>query len=1422
MRDTTRDRTIATRAALAAALLGGTWLLTIALSGGGARALAGGSGLATLIHTAGHTSVSEAPVGAMVHPWTQVFGSPVPTGTLTYSRHTTADCSGASTAQSAPLPLSGGIVDGTAFAFTSATAGTVRIRGQYSGDASTASLTFCQSITFTKINPTIRLRVHDDFHTEVTTVGPASLVHGYVTLAGSLGTPTGSVVIATWPTPDCSGTAASQTSTVVNGVVEPTIRYQLNSGTRTFKATYGGNLTYNNVTSPCVSVAVAKVAPTLGIAVHDMASLVPDNWPVGMDLFLAATVSGPNGTPTGNVSIRRHRGVSCGELGLVTSQASLNGSGQASHGPWRNLDPGAYSIQVRYNGDTTYAAKVTCRAYSMQKATLSVPLNVHNAGHQVVPSVKAGAPFHMTTSLASPAGTPTNNVTFARWTNPDCTGALIVTYTVALNASGSAESPAVTLNTPGTWGLRVAYNGDTRYNSSASACQPFTVAQANASASLALHNSGHQVISQPILGQSVHAQVDFTGPAGLPAGTATWQIWPTADCSGTAGHTASGAISATGSYHVSTSFFPAAAGAHSQRVSYSGSSVYVPFVGPCLPVTVARATPTVTAALHNAAHQAVTSVPINIPIHVYTQVGGTVGTPTGSVTFRLYSGSGCQSAPYQVVTALVGVEAHQVEALPPAGAGPRSYKAIYSGDAKYAPRESACVNYTATKGDPGLSMVLHNPAHAPVTTVTVGTVVHPRVSVTGLAAIPATGTVTAKFYAQSDCTGLPFTFPTGTLAGGVADLSGGAATAFATTVAFRFTYSGDANWLPDTGPCVPLIVTKATPTLGTVVHTVTHSNTSTVQVGTQVHAKGTLAGVSNVVITGTLTFRWHANGSCTSLISTEVVSVSPQAAGAESGPFTSMVGGTRWVQVQYSGSNGYFGVIGQCMPVTFTKIGATMTLDVHSTGHLVVTSVPIGSNVHPAVSLSGYLGVPTGSIEFRWFTNGTCSGDGVPATLSLNGGTLDAFSLIATLDSPGTGSFRATWGGDATHNPATSPCAPVIFNEKLEVEVELAVHDAAHGAVTNVPEGTSIHPRAAVTGSGPTPTGSVRFRWYDDIGCGRISTATSPPIALVGGVADGTAFTQTPPTEGTVAFVVEYSGDGQYNGGVSACAFVTVTFSGPAVVSFKPDVTPTGATTLTWSLVFDEPITGLAPADITPGGTSTGWSVTNVAGSGTDWTITTKAANPTHGPLVLTLGADGVANGEDRSGPNEPFVSEAAIILPFSDITGSTFQADIVWLSELGITTGCGFRIYCPDAPVTRAQMASFLARALELPATPIDFFDDDDGTTHETNINRLAAAGITLGCGPSIYCPNANVTRAEMASFLVRALGLTAGGDIDAFTDDDDSTHEININRLKFAGLTTGCSTTTFCPAANVTRGQMAAFLHRALMDQARKSVSS
>jgi hypothetical protein len=72
--------------------------------------------------------------------------------------------------------------------------------------------------------------------------------------------------------------------------------------------------------------------------------------------------------------------------------------------------------------------------------------------------------------------------------------------------------------------------------------------------------------------------------------------------------------------------------------------------------------------------------------------------------------------------------------------------------------------------------------------------------------------------------------------------------------------------------------------------------------------------------------------------------------------------------------------------------------------------------------------------------------------------------------------------------------------------------------------------------------------------------------------------------------------------------------------------------------------------------------------------------------------------------------------------------------------------------------MAAFLVRALGITATNGTNFLDDNTSIFETDIEKLSAAGITRGCNPPTnnrFCPNDSVTRAEMAAFLVRALGL-------------------------------------------------------------------
>ncbi|MBL8178070.1 MAG: S-layer homology domain-containing protein [Bryobacterales bacterium] len=176
---------------------------------------------------------------------------------------------------------------------------------------------------------------------------------------------------------------------------------------------------------------------------------------------------------------------------------------------------------------------------------------------------------------------------------------------------------------------------------------------------------------------------------------------------------------------------------------------------------------------------------------------------------------------------------------------------------------------------------------------------------------------------------------------------------------------------------------------------------------------------------------------------------------------------------------------------------------------------------------------------------------------------------------------------------------------------------------------------------------------------------------------------------------------------------------------------------------------------------------------------------------------------------------------PFEDVpVGHPFFSHIAILKDRQVTRGCTFdgKRFCPSEIVTRAEMASFLARALKLSgAGGVQHFEDVPPThPHFAAIQAIRTAGITFGCAtlPDRYCPDQPLTRGQMAALMIRAIA----GDNVAYSFTASFT-DVNINygffrhvqRMKELGVTLGCTATTYCPDSLTTRGEMAAFLVRA-----------
>ncbi|MGF1668139.1 MAG: S-layer homology domain-containing protein [Acidimicrobiia bacterium] len=169
---------------------------------------------------------------------------------------------------------------------------------------------------------------------------------------------------------------------------------------------------------------------------------------------------------------------------------------------------------------------------------------------------------------------------------------------------------------------------------------------------------------------------------------------------------------------------------------------------------------------------------------------------------------------------------------------------------------------------------------------------------------------------------------------------------------------------------------------------------------------------------------------------------------------------------------------------------------------------------------------------------------------------------------------------------------------------------------------------------------------------------------------------------------------------------------------------------------------------------------------------------------------------------------------PFADDDGSVFEGDIVALWAEGIVSGCEQWAFCPDRPITRGELAAILRRSRpELFPDAENRFSDVASSVFAADIAAIAAAGVTTGCGGDRFCPDGTVTRETMAALLRRTFhDVLTPLEMVSFRDMSGSVFADDVAWLAGTGVTSGCGAESFCPNDPVTRGQLAAFLRRAL----------
>jgi uncharacterized repeat protein (TIGR01451 family) len=382
---------------------------------------------------------------------------------------------------------------------------------------------------------------------------------------------------------------------------------------------------------------------------------------------------------------------------------------------------------------------------------------------------------------------------------------------------------------------------------------------------------------------------------------------------------------------------------------------------------------------------------------------------------------------------------------------------------------------------------------------------------------------------------------------------------------------------------------------------------------------------------------------------------------------------------------------------------------------------------------------------------------------------------------------------------------------EASADLELTQTDAPDPALVGVPVSytltiTNHGPVAAtdvVVSEGLTISASVDSATPSQGSCELFSHGTSCDLGTI--AAGGTAtvvVVGTPSVTGVLTSNASVTGDqdpdvsnnsASVQTSVQDCPFTAPTLgtalSVPAETAGLTASTSSGAGhTLTWAL--------------------TGGTITGGQGSPT-LTFESGAAGTT---MLLEL--------TDVLDTCEVAAEPVTIAVDFTDVPFThPFREYVNAVLRNGIAAGCGGGNYCPDASVTRAQMAVFLLKAKHgsdyTPPGCTGIFSDTPCPGPFTDwIEQFAAEGVTSGCGTGVYCPDNPVTRAQMAVFLLKtkeAAGYVPPAATGVFDDVPlGSFAAAWIEELHARAITGGCSASPllYCPNGSNTRGQMAVFV--------------
>ena len=645
-------------------------------------------------------ALAPTPAAALLAPTTTTVSasvSPSPFGSpVTF---TVAVTSGAGTPDGSVIFLSDlvslgiGTLDGTGHAtFTTSTLpiGAHSIVAVYVGNLNFA--------TSTSISLSINISLAACTISVAASVNPlifGTSVNLTATVSGSGATPTGNVTIR-------AGLTVLGNVTLGGGGQGVLSISTLAVGLLSISADYGGDGNFLPCIAPAIVVTVNKSPTTSAVASSSNPSAI------GVPVTYTATVTGPGGVPTGNVTFN--------DGATVIGTGTLNGSGQAALVTGA-LGAGSHSITVTYIGDTNFIGSTSPALAQTINQGASTTMLATSAN----PSA-SGSPATFTATVAGAGAVPSGTVTFKDGATTIGTGTL----------SGGAQATFVTSGLAlGTHSITAVYGGDTNFaGSSSSALAQVTVSTSSATALTATPNPA-------AAGAVVTFAATVTGIGGTPTGSITFKD----------GAMTLGTVPLDGTGHASLMISALAGGSHSITAAYAGNSTFGASVSPAVALQVnsgggAASTTALTATPNPAMSGA--------PVTFNATVSGAGGTPTGTVTFK--------DGAITLGTATLSGSGQAALVTSSLSNGSHSISAVYGGDPTFAGSASVALAFVVGPAGAATTTTLASSANPSLS----GQAVTFAAAVTGSAGSP-TGKVTFRDGGQI--------LGAATLAGGSASLT---------------------------------------------------------------------------------------------------------------------------------------------------------------------------------------------------------------------------------------------------------------------------------------------------------------------------------------------------------------------------------------------------------------------------------------------------------------------------------------------------------------------------------------------------------------------------------------------------------------------------------------------------------------------------